>query len=505
MQTTAKSAAQSAPAPENSNAAATPVSMLSTQILQAAIRPDVTVNELVLICQNDPAFVVRLLAHVNSGRYAMRSKITSVQQGVSLLGVRGVRNLALATAVADLAPNSPDGDSMLALCLRRGIAGRLIAEKLAKPSPEDYFTIGMLAEVGLLSRVREDATSAIQLARAPAAMRVMLEKGRGFQDHPTLGGSLVKAWGMDANFSTAIQCHHDRTPPAGDLARVLWLAERIAGVMEGGDPSANRIEAIEAAKHLNLTTADMDAMLKALPELLLQTTSELNRGLPPQPDIELLMRDANAALIEINRSYADLVTQLEAVINDRERLAEELRQANEQLSLMAMTDPLTGLPNRRAFEDSLIRDLARTERQGGCLTLILVDADHFKKVNDTYGHQGGDTVLRALADVMRESTRSSDVGARVGGEEFALILPQTDSDNALVVAERVRMRFAVRKIMLDDGRIVKATVSLGMATAKSPGCRGLDKALYEEADKALYAAKASGRNCVHTAPAAPKS
>jgi two-component system cell cycle response regulator len=188
------------------------------------------------------------------------------------------------------------------------------------------------------------------------------------------------------------------------------------------------------------------------------------------------------------------------VIKDRERLAEELKVANQSLSMMAMSDALTGLPNRRAFEEALTRDLARTERQGGALTLILIDADHFKKVNDTYGHQGGDTVLRALSDVLRESTRTSDIAARVGGEEFALILPQTDSDNAVVVAERVRMRFAVRKVALDDGRVVKATVSLGMATVKSPGCRTADKALYEAADKALYDAKASGRNCVHTAP-----
>lgn len=495
MQPMAKAIAQN---PEQTDAGA-PASMLSTQILQAAIRPNVTVNELVTICQNDPAFVVRLLGHVNSPRYALRSKITSVLQGVSLLGVRGVRNLALATAVADLAPNSPEGDSMLSLCLRRGIACRLVAEKLGK-TPEDFYTLGMLAEIGLLARVREDPTSAVQIARAPAAMRVMLERGRGFEDHATRGGTLVRAWGLDPEISAAILAHHDPKPPATDLGRVLWLAERIAAVMEGGDAAANRIEAIEAAKQLNLTTADMDAMLKALPAQLVDTTSELNRALPPQPDLELLMRDANAALIEINRSYADLVVQLEAIIKDRERLAEQLKEANQQLSLLAMTDALTGLPNRRAFEEALIRDLARTERQGGPLTLILLDADHFKKVNDTYGHHGGDMVLRALSDVLRESTRSSDVAARVGGEEFALILPQTDSDNALVVAERVRMRFAVRKVILEDGRVVKATVSLGMATTKAPGCKNLDQALYDAADKALYGAKSSGRNCVNIAP-----
>jgi diguanylate cyclase (GGDEF)-like protein len=285
------------------------------------------------------------------------------------------------------------------------------------------------------------------------------------------------------------------------MARVVWLAERIAAVVEGGDVSQCRVDAIEAAKHLKLSPEDTDAILKRMPEQLQETTAELSRSCPPQPDIDLLLRDANAALVEINRSYADLVLQLEAVIKDRERLAEELRVANTQLSQMAMTDPLTGMPNRRAFEEALARDLSRAERHGGAVTLILVDADHFKKVNDTFGHQGGDAVLKALSEVLRESTRTSDIAARVGGEEFALILPQTDADNALVVAERVRVKFAVRKIAIDDGRTAKATVSLGVATAKAPGCRGLDRALYEAADRALYAAKASGRNCVHVAPA----
>lgn len=475
--------------------------MLATQILQAAVRPEVTVNELVSVCQNDPAFVVRLLSRVNSGRYALRTKVSSVQQGVSLLGVRGIRNLALAVAVADLAPDNADGNHMLALCLRRAIASRLIAERLKKGAADDYFTCGMLAEVGLLSRVRDDFKGTVQLARAPAAMRVMLERGKGLVDHPTRGGDLARSWGLDSEFTTAILKHHSPKLPEGDFAQVVWLAERIAAVVEGGDVSQGRVDAIEAGKLLQLSHADTDEILKALPEQMQQTTGELNRNLGPQPDIDLLLRDANAALIEINRSYADLVSQLEEVIRDRERLANELRQANDQLSSLAMTDALTGLLNRRAFEQALMRDLARAERQGGAVTLVLVDADHFKKVNDTYGHQGGDTVLRALADVLREGTRSSDVAARVGGEEFALILPQTDANNALVVAERVRVRFAVRKIPLEDGRITKATVSLGVATARAPGCRGLDKALYEAADRALYAAKAAGRNCVHTAPA----
>jgi diguanylate cyclase (GGDEF)-like protein len=477
-------------------AGSSPASMLAMQIVQAAVRPDMTVGELVSVCQLDPAFVVHLLARVNSGRYALRNKVATVGQGVSLLGVRGIRNLALAVAIADLAPKNPDGDAMLALCLRRAIASRLVAQKLGKTAPEDYFTAGMLVETGILSRAREDFRTATMLARSPAAMRVMLERGRGAEDHARHGGQLALNWGLDQELSQAIAHHHDAEPPQGDVSQVVWLAERIAGVVEGGDISQCRNEAIAAAAKLKLTAADTDEILSGLPPLMLETASELSRNLGPQPDINELLRDANVALVEINRSYADLVLQLEQLVKERERLADELRDANEKLAGLAMTDPLTGMANRRHFDEALERDLARTERQGGALTLVIVDADHFKKVNDTYGHHGGDIVLKAIAAVLKESTRASDVAARVGGEEFALILPQTSCENALVVAERVRARVAERKITHDDGRLMKASVSVGVACVTAPGCRGRDKALFEAADRALYAAKSAGRNNV---------
>lgn len=484
----------SEPAPEPTSTAA--ASSLALPILQSAAQPHTTEGELVSLCQRDSTFVGHLLARANNGRYASRVKVTTVQQGVSLLGVRGVRNLALAVVVADLAPNDSDGNALLALCLRRAVASRMLAQKLGKPAPDDYFSAGILLDVGILSRALEDRVSAAQVARSPAAMRIPLERGTGVVDHALLGGRLANAWGLEPELCDAIAHHHDPELPHAELSQVVWLAERVAGVVEGGDISQSRSDAIAAAARMKLTAADTDEILSSLPAHMLETACELSRILGPQPDINLLLRDANAALVDINGRYADLVLQLEQLVKGRERLAEELRAANEKLVGLATTDPLTGMSNRRYFDDALERDLARTERQGGTITLVLIDADHFKQVNDTYGHSGGDIVLKEIAVVLRESTRVSDVVARVGGEEFALILPHTSGDNALVVAERVRSRVAARKIPHDDGRVMQASVSVGMATLTAPGCRNLGKALYDAADRALYRAKGAGRNNV---------
>jgi len=466
------------------------------QIAQVAVQPNVTHQDLVHACQQDPAFIVRLLARANGDRQASNNQVTVVTRAVSLLGARGVKNLALAVAVADLAPSSAEGDTMLALCLRRAVASRLVAHKLNKKALDDYFAAGMLVDCGILSLARDDLRLAAQIARSPAAMRVMLERGTDAEDHAQRGGRLALEWCLDPQLAAAIAQHHDPELPQAELAQVLWLAERIAAVVEGGDIVQCRADAIAAATRLTLTAADTDEILISLAPQMLKAASQLGRILGPQPNIDALLRDANGVLVEINRSYADLVLKLEQLVKERERLADELSAANEKLAGLVMTDPLTGMSNRRYFDEALERDLARTERQGGELTLVIIDADHFKQINDTYGHSGGDIVLKEIAAVLKDSIRVSDVAARVGGEEFALILPQTSGENAEVVAERVRSRVAGRCIEHDDGRAMRATVSVGVSTITAPNCRHGATALYEAADRALYLAKSAGRNRV---------
>lgn len=166
------------------------------------------------------------------------------------------------------------------------------------------------------------------------------------------------------------------------------------------------------------------------------------------------------------------------------------------LTQHALTDVLTGVANRRAFDEELERQLAQADRQGGQVSMMLVDLDHFKKLNDEHGHAVGDDVLARVGQSLREVVRPNDTVARYGGEEFAVILPDTATAEAMAVAERVRERIAE----IRTNRGVGATASAGVATINAAD--GLDpRRLIREADTALYAAKAAGRNCVrdHTA------
>jgi len=191
------------------------------------------------------------------------------------------------------------------------------------------------------------------------------------------------------------------------------------------------------------------------------------------------------------------------IIQVNERLQNRLSAAEERLQRQAeqikshvteaRTDPLTGLPNRRAFDDELLRRIAEWQRTRAIFCLMMIDIDHFKRLNDRYGHPAGDCVLRELADVLKHTLREMDLVARVGGEEFAAILPSTNSTDAAQAVNRIRSAVDSKRVRFEQSEL-RLTVSLGLAVV----AEGDDSvSVVKRADEALYASKHSGRNCGH--------
>ena len=175
-------------------------------------------------------------------------------------------------------------------------------------------------------------------------------------------------------------------------------------------------------------------------------------------------------------------------------VALENARLHRMVERQALVDGLTGLANRRQADEALASELARTERLGGPVGLILADVDDFKAVNDRFGHPTGDVVLRDLADTLRENVREIDTAARWGGEEFAVILPGTDLEGAAQVAERIRAALAEREILSVDGASLHVTASFGVATS---GPTTTVQQLVEAADESLYRAKRAGKDRVY--------
>jgi diguanylate cyclase (GGDEF)-like protein len=200
-----------------------------------------------------------------------------------------------------------------------------------------------------------------------------------------------------------------------------------------------------------------------------------------------------AGLIIALRLHADMRGRLE-------RAHEALRRAHEQLRIQATTDPLTGLANRRAFEEQLAVRVDEAARYGRPVGVLLLDLDGFKGINDTYGHAGGDAVLVAVAGALKRGLRRSDLPARLAGDEFVALLPETDGARALKLAERVCAEIAALKVSV-GGTTVRPSASVGAASTDDHA----DAAgLLAAADGAAYTAKRSGKNAARLAPGLPR-
>jgi diguanylate cyclase (GGDEF)-like protein len=296
-----------------------------------------------------------------------------------------------------------------------------------------------------------------------------------------------------------------------------WLVkvlEREGYVVSGAKDGAEAIRKVRTDPPdlvlLDMILPDMDGLevlrhIKALPEdqfipvIILSVKSDLDSkvtGLRLGADDFLAKPFAEAEILA--RCAAML-----RIKHLQERLCEMQRKLEEQ----SITDALTGLKNRRFFDERLHEEFRRAQRYGDYLSLIMIDLDHFKDVNDRHGHPGGDTVLREAAALIRATIRDPDICARYGGEEFAVILPKTHMSGALAVAERVWRELGAKEYALlanaaGPGSAVRITASLGIAFYPSKDITS-SELLLRYADQALYEAKKAGRNtiCLYQATA----
>jgi diguanylate cyclase len=225
-----------------------------------------------------------------------------------------------------------------------------------------------------------------------------------------------------------------------------------------------------------------------------KTLETASGQLTGQQGVEDLKQLINRVLTQ-TRAMAEQSRDVEHQLNESSAQISQLREQLEIARSEAMTDALTGLANRKLFDATLRQTAMEAMETGQRLCMVLFDIDHFKKFNDSFGHHIGDQVLKLLASVLRESVKGQDVAVRYGGEEFAVILPNTELKGALTVAENIRRRI-IGKELIDrksGDRLGRITVSAGVAQF-APG-EPL-RELVERSDRALYAAKDSGRNRV---------
>jgi len=204
---------------------------------------------------------------------------------------------------------------------------------------------------------------------------------------------------------------------------------------------------------------------------------------------------ARDEILSLAHSFNEMAERLDHNRRELEARNQALVRANEVLEQLSITDGLTHLHNHRHFQDQFSQEAKRAERTGAPLALVLRDIDDFKKLNDRLGHRAGDRVLEAVAGIMNREIRETDYVARYGGEEFAILLPNTDREGAIALAEKMRLAISENEIPVvgPDGW-AQVTVSIGVAMFEES-----TSLTFEAADRALYQAKAVGKDCVQGA------
>ena len=266
-------------------------------------------------------------------------------------------------------------------------------------------------------------------------------------------------------------------------------------------------DGLEALERVDARPPDLILLDVMMPKLDGIEVVRRIKGDPRLPFIPIILQtalDATEDKVEgLDAGADDYITkpidfaELEARVKSLLRikaLQEELAKANESLLRMSQIDGLTGVDNRRHIEERLTEMFDHSARLNEPLAVVMCDVDHFKSVNDSYGHQAGDAVLRQVAEVLRDTAREIDRVGRYGGEEFLVLLPGANVQDAVSFAERVRQAVADRAFAYDGG-VVRRTLSAGVAAWPHPEVRH-QEALVKAADDALYVAKESGRNRV---------
>ncbi len=276
-----------------------------------------------------------------------------------------------------------------------------------------------------------------------------------------------------------------------DEARNADLYDRFFGNEAEGevlDESSRRLESVvtKLLRYLGQTEGNAESYGKAL----VDCSDELTETTSPEQ-----IREVVGTLLTETKKMAEEHKKLQEHVADSTAEITDLREKVQVMRLEVLTDPLTGIANRKCFDLRIAEGVADAKENGQTTSLMMLDIDHFKKFNDTYGHQLGDEVLKLVARTFVESIKGQDTAARYGGEEFAIILPRTTLKNAVIVAEQIRKTMADKVIVNRRSGDKLGAVTLSIGVASSTGDE-LPSAILQRADEALYVAKRKGRNMV---------
>lgn len=469
---------------------------VAMKVLELTRDPQVSIVKIAQTVQNDPALSTKVLKTVNSSYYGLTTPCPSISRAMSLLGLNTVKSIVLGFSVVDCT-KSIGGAFDITQYWRRAVfsaaGARAIAQHARAFDPEEAFLGALLQDIGVLASwvaLKEQYLTILNAVGEDHDESLIPEQEMLGFDHTQAGAKLASKWRLPPQLVECISQHHtpERCHPQFDnLLKCVHLGGLAAAALTHQDPKKKLGAFIIRAREW--FQIDGNASRELLP-LISKGAAEVSKLLEirtgESPDVSQILSEAHEMLI---------ATQEEM----REQAA-ELQRKNDELARQTVTDGLTGAHNRKYFDRELPGAFECGSLESSPLSLLFIDGDKFKSVNDTHGHKAGDAVLIELAKRMRDTVGERGHVCRYGGEEFAIILPRADVDHGMQIAEEVRACVEASPVdIAHTGAKVdslRVTVSVGVASCIPGRDRESAETLVQHADHAVYHAKKTGRNRV---------
>lgn len=468
---------------------------LASRILALADNPDTPIEEFASAIQMDGALAARVLKMANAACMALRTPATTIHRAVTVLGLGRVRAAALSFQLVGhlnkLGGKNFNIKAYWQQSVLRACVGREIASAVLPSMTEEAFLVGLLCDGGVLLLVQLLGQEYAELyetgTRSPLGFFAE-EKSRFPHNHVDAISAMAAEWNLPETIRKPLACHH--TPArlslhAGDVERLCALAHLIGSIsfIEDGTTTDDLLG--YAADQFGLTPDDLQKCLAAAGETYKHSAELLGDCLPDDVDVTDLLGEANRRLMAAAGEAESKVQYVEA---QRDRIRTALGEYRE----LAARDPLTGLLNRGALTEATMKHLADARDQNTQITCLFLDVDNFKKLNDEYGHQTGDLVLKAVARAVPEAIVNAGSAGRYGGEEIILVMTGLDGRQSAAQAQQVVD--LVRNIEhVKLGLKEPVTCSVGSVCGTANQFKNAE-ALFAAADEQMYIAKKNGKN-----------
>ncbi len=427
---------------------------VAMKLLELARDPETEFKDVIDVVKADPAITTKILKAANSSFFGFKSPVTSIDRAVPLLGTTVVTTLALSFSLVDAAmtsgPLAQHYTTYWKQSIVQAVAAEVLAEHYAKTLSSDCFLTGLLLDLGrlaILKTASQDYLPVLIDWEAKGGSLPELERTQLGVDHVLIGAELMRRWKLPARLIDAVSRHHlpaERVLAA--LADADMVSERVVATAAAvGDYFCTSDRGVALARIEQFATTFFQMERPIVEEYLAKTRERIDRAghlfsvsfeeLGASVD---LMAEASEQLAKLAVREHMASTRVEMQREAAEHANQELESKNQELQERAIRDPLTKLYNRAFFAEALNAAIGAASRSAGLLAVLFSDIDHFKRLNDNYGHQFGDEVLCKVASIHIDALRRSDVVARYGGEEFVVLVHQPNEKGLEKLAERLR-------------------------------------------------------------------